>query len=268
MKKVSGLGTVSRERLSKIFRVSKDIITVGLVSKELSISQVEAGKLLSDWARHGWLYRIKRGIYIPVPIESSDGEPAIEDPWIIANALFIPCYIGGWSAAEYWDLTEQIYKSICVITTRNKRSKQFTCSNVEYYVKTISTANFFGYRGVWRGQVKVNVSEPGRMIVDMLDDLKLGGGIRPVYEIIVNYMKSTHKNLAQLLQYAEQIGNRSVFKRLGFLLEQYFPDEEEVIMLCLKQISSGYAKLDPDLDSDKIITRWKLWVPESWVERQ
>lgn len=267
MKKMLGLGKTARARLSKILRVSKGIITADLVSEELAISHSDAGKLLFGWARQGWLYRIKRGIYIPVPLESSNGEPAIEDPWIIANTVFNPCYIGGWSAAEYWDLTEQIFQSICVMTINEKRSKQVVLGNVEFYVKTISSEKLSGYKGVWRGQVKVNVSDPDRMMADMLDDLKLGGGIRPIYEIMVNYMKSSYKNLNLLIQYAEQIGNKSVFKRLGFLLENFFPAEVEAIKLCHERISSGYSKLDPGLDSDRIITRWKLWVPESWSGR-
>jgi len=267
MKIVSGLGALSRERLSKVLRVSKGIITVGLVSEVLNNSNIEAGKLLSYWARQGWLYRIKRGIYISVPIESSDGEPAIEDPWIIANTVFEPCYIGGWSAAEYWDFTEQIYQSICVITSESKRNKQATLGNVDFYIKTITSMKLSGLKGVWRGQVKVNISDPSRTLADMLDDLKLGGGIRPVYDILINYMKSTHKNLYLLIQYSEQIGNKSIFKRLGFLLEQYFPDEEKIISLCHQKISSGYTKLDPGLDSNKIVTRWKLRVPEYWKEK-
>ena len=40
----------------------------------------------------------------------------LEDPWVIAAQLYGPCYIGGWSAAEYWDLTEQIFRTVVVMT--------------------------------------------------------------------------------------------------------------------------------------------------------
>lgn len=267
MKDISGIGPLSRERLSKVLRFSKSVITVGHVSEVLNISNIESGKLLSLWAKKGWLYRIKRGIYISVPLESSDGEPAIEDPWIIADAVFSPCYIGGWSAAEYWDFTEQIYQSICIITTQAKRNKEISLGNVDFYLKTIPSVKMSGYKGVWRGQVKVRISDPGRTIADMLDDLKLGGGIRPTSEILINYMKSKYKNLDMLIQFSEQLGNKSIFKRLGFLLEKYFPDEDETISICQKKISSGYTKLDPDIDSNRIVTRWKLRMPEYWKER-
>ncbi len=267
MKTISGIGSVSRIKLSKVLRISKGVINVDHVSETLNISNNEAGKLLSYWAKQGWLYRIKRGIYIPVPLESSDGEPAIEDPWIIADAAFSPCYIGGWTAAGYWDLTEQLFKSTCVITSQNKRKKEVTLGSVDFYIKTISSIELSGYKGVWRGQVKVNVSDPSKTIADMLDDIKLGGGIRPIMDILANYMKSTHKDLNRLIRYSEQIGNKTAYKRLGFLLERQFPSESDTIKLCHKKISSGYSKLDPDLESDTIVTRWKLKVPTYWKER-
>ncbi len=264
MSNISGIGPVSRERLSRVLRNSKGVITVDLVSESLNISNNEAGKLLSNWTKQDWLYRIKRGIYIPVPIESSGGEPAIEDPWIIAAVVFSPCYIGGWTAAGYRDLSEQLFKSICVITLRNKRNKEVKIGTVDFYVKTISSVELSGYNSIWRGQIKVNVSDPSKTIADMLDDVKPGGGIRPVTDILTNYMKSPHKDLNKVIRYAEQIGNKTVYKRLGFLLERGFPDESDTIKLCQDKISAGYTKLDPALESDTIVTRWNLIVPAYW----
>ena len=265
MNKPSGLGQLSRERLSKILRISKGIINVDLASKALDLPSSKASQFLSYWAQQGWLYRVKRGTYVSVPLESSTGEPAIEDPWIIAHEIFSPCYIGGWSAAEYWDLTEQIFQSVCVVTVKAKRIKDVSFGNSRFSVKSISPELFFGYKTVWRGQMKVNVSDPGRTIIDMLNDTKLGGGIRPVSDVLNKYMQSPHKNLNALFEYALRIKNKTVFKRLGYLMEKFHAEEREIIQQCHARISSGYSKLDPDLDADKLITRWKLWIPESWA---
>jgi predicted transcriptional regulator of viral defense system len=53
--------------------------------------------------------RIARGFYVPVPLESPNPDMPLEDPWLVGMRLYSPCYIGGWSAAEYTDLTEQIF---------------------------------------------------------------------------------------------------------------------------------------------------------------
>ena len=41
----------------------------------------------------------------------------VDESWVLARAVFEPCYIGGWSAAEHWGFTEQIFNSTMVFTT-------------------------------------------------------------------------------------------------------------------------------------------------------
>ena len=122
----------------------------------------------------------------------------------------------------------------------------------------------FGLKPVWRGQVKISISDPTRTIVDMLVDPGFGGGIRSVKDMLYNYMRSESKNLEQLIEYGKLLGNGAVFKRLGFLLEKTAPDETKIIEQCRKSLTAGNAKLDPKLNNSRLITRWRLWVPENW----
>jgi len=80
------------------------------------MSAIEAAKTMARLANKGWLSRVRRGLYVPVPIESATTDPALQDPWLIAQKLYAPCYIGGWSAAEHWQLTEQVFQRIVVMT--------------------------------------------------------------------------------------------------------------------------------------------------------
>ena len=41
--------------------------------------------------------RVRRGLYVSVPLESRTADVPLEDPWLIAERLFAPCYIGGWA---------------------------------------------------------------------------------------------------------------------------------------------------------------------------
>ena len=52
---------------------------------------------------------------------------------------------------------------------------------------------------------------------------------------------------------------------MGFLIERKYPQEKEFLAQCLRRISKGYSKLDPALKCEKIITKWKLWIPDSWA---
>jgi predicted transcriptional regulator of viral defense system len=98
----------------------------------------------------------------------------------------------------------------------------------------------------------------------MLSDPALGGGIRSVADVFVNYQKSENRNIELLLKYAKQLGNGAVFKRLGFMLERFAPQEKDAIGTCLAELTKGNTKLDATLAADKLITRWRLWIPESW----
>ncbi len=208
--------------------------------------------------------RVRRGLYVPVPLESRTADVPIEDPWLIAERLFAPCYIGGWSAAEYLDLTEQIFSTVMVMTVQKPRDRSLKIKGTSYMLRTVSEKALFGLRPVWRGQVKVSVSDPTRTILDMLSDPVLGGGIRSTRDMFTNYLRSENKNMGLLIEYSVKLGNGAVLKRLGFLLELVAPDETEVIEQCRAMLTAGNTKLDPNLNNVRLITSWRLWVPENW----
>lgn len=266
MERLSGLGKADRERLSAVLRGTKGTISVTEATEILAMPRVSVAKILSRWAKKGWLSRVRRGLYIPVPLESRTSDIPLEDSWVVADRLYSPCYIGGWSAAEYWDLTEQIFRTVIVLTTQRPRERKPTIKGTEFLLRTVSDKAMFGLKPVWRGQVKVNVSDPTRTVLDMLSDLQLGGGLRSTIDMFKDYMSSEKKDLAQLIKYADQLGNGAVFKRLGFLLEKYTENEQVFIGQCRERITTGNAKLDPALKAKRLITRWRLWVPERWAK--
>jgi predicted transcriptional regulator of viral defense system len=261
-----GLGKIERTRLSDVLRGTKGSISVPQASGILGVSSSDAAKMLSLWAKKGWVRRIKRGFYIPVPLESRTADIPLEDAWPIAELLFAPCYIGGWSAAEYWDLTEQIFKTVLVLTTQKPRDRQPVIQGTSFLLRNIAEKDLFGLKSVWRGQVKVSVSDPTRTILDMLSDPQLGGGIRSTVDMFNAYLKSENKNMDLLIEYAKRFENGAVYKRLGFLLERVAPGEQSALNACTAGLTTGTAKLDPKLSADKLVTRWRLWIPQSWVK--
>jgi predicted transcriptional regulator of viral defense system len=266
MSEIAGLGKTERSNLAKIVRGTKGTITVVDAAEILGQSRAAASKMLSRWAQKGWVSRIRQGMYVPVPLESRTPDVSVEDPWVIAARVFDPCYMGGWTAAEHWGLTEQIFASVVVLTTLRPKHRSPEINNTRFLVRTIREEALFGLKSVWRGQVKIRVSDPSRTVIDMLSDPSLGGGIRPVSDVLRNYLTSEFRSLPKLLDYAARLGNGAVFKRLGFLLKLFAPEERESLQACQGAMTQGKAKLDPSLTGDRLITRWRLWVPESWVE--
>lgn len=266
MNQLKGLGKSDRERLSTVLRATKGTISVAQAADILGMDASKVAKILARWAKAGWLSRVRRGLYVPVPLESRTSDIPLEDPWIVASRLYEPCYIGGWSAAEYWDLTEQIFTTVVVLTTRKPRDRNPRIKQTEFLLRTVQENALFGLKPVWRGQVKVDVSDPTRTMLDMLSDPTLGGGIRSTTDMFRNYLKSEKKDLGLLIEYATRLGNGAVFKRLGYLLEKFLPTEEETMARCAERLTAGNTRLDPTLENDKLVTRWRLWVPRRWVE--
>lgn len=262
----SGLGKASRPQLAAVLRASTGTITPTIAAKTLSIPQVDAAKLLSRWATQGWLQRVRRGLYIAVPLESERVDSAPEDPWVIAAAAFAPCFVSGWSAAEHFGLTEQIFRTLSISTARRLRNRSPTLGGTTFRLRTVPRRAFFGLTTVWRGRTRVQVSDASRTVVDLLADPSLGGGLRSSVDIFRAYLRSTElRNVPQIVAYAKTLGVGAVFKRLGYLLEELAPDEQAAIAACAKSITQGYAKLDPALPPARLATRWRLWLPEGWT---
>ena len=70
-------------------------------------------------------------------------------------------------------------------------------------------------------------------------------------------------DIKRLADYGDRLGNGAVFKRLGFLGEQHGADDA-LLNACSERLTAGNAKLDPALVSPRLVTRWRLFIPEHW----
>lgn len=255
------IGSKSRIFLNRLLATGIEIIENKDVVAILGVSRKRGYQLLSYWYQRGWLNRIKRGVYLPIPIEAELRLKVVEDAWVLADRLYEPCYIGAWSAAQYWDLTEQIFQTTVVFSAKHVRKSKEKIQNAEYLIKRLDQAKIFGTKKIWRDKVKIQISDPSRTIIDMLNSPSDLGGIRFIMDIIWEYFRSDHKNVKKLKYYANQVGNRTVFKRLGFILEKLLPREKWLIQQCLKEVSKGNTQLDPSIKGSYLSTKWKLWYP-------
>ncbi len=253
-----------RRRLATVIREGGDIVHIEDAERALDVSRSDAAKLLSRWSGQGWLRRVGPGAYAPVGLDSLTSDQVLDDPWVLVPALYDPAYIGGRTAAEYWDLTEQIFRDIVVMTERTVRAKSQQRHGTEFILKHIQPEMIFGTRSVWRGRTRITVSDVHRTIVDMLDDPELGAGIQHVADCVEVYFGRKDRDDGKLVTYAERLGNGAVFKRLGFLVERE-PSCADFVEECRNRLTQGNAKLDPALPCCRLVTRWRLFVPESWV---
>jgi predicted transcriptional regulator of viral defense system len=253
----------ARARLSAVLQTAKDLVTVEDAMKALEMDRRAAGKVLARWQHQGWLKRVGPGIYASVPLDALTTEQVLKDPWVLVPALFAPGYIGGWTAAEHWDLTEQLFRSIFVFTARPFRSKEQTVQGVSFTLRRTPENALFGIKTLWRGQARVPIADKHRTIVDLLADPATGGGVRHVELCLRNYLRDSEANTDTLIRYAEKLGNGAVFKRLGFLVSQ-ISGNETLAESCRQRLTQGNAKLDPALPSRRLVKAWRVWIPKNW----
>ena len=255
-----------KTRLATVLRATKDVVSIEIAAGALGLDRTEAAKLLSRWTSQGWMRRVGRGLYVSVPLELADSEQVVSDPWVLVPSLFGESYIGGWTAAHHWDLTEQLFNETVVFTTRRVDSRRVSAQGVKFLPHHLARSRFFGTKGIWRGTARVNLSDPARTIVDMLAMPAIGGGIDHAADCLAALRKEQPAGRELLITYAGRLGNGAVFKRLGFLAEVHLHDQI-LAHACRERLTKGHAKLDPALSCPRLVTAWNLWVPERWKEK-
>jgi predicted transcriptional regulator of viral defense system len=126
----------------------------------------------------------------------------------------------------------------------------------------VNPKRFFGLKTLWRGSVKVSISDPARTLVDMIAAPEVGGGIDHVADSLSAYLKTKTADRGLLIRYAEEFDNGVIFKRLGYLAEAHLHDHK-LAAECRSRLTQGYAQLDPSLPPKKLVTAWRLWLPSA-----
>ncbi|MFN5588690.1 MAG: type IV toxin-antitoxin system AbiEi family antitoxin domain-containing protein [Holosporales bacterium] len=253
----------SREKISRLLREAGDVILLERAAAILDLSPVATAKTLARWCQQGWLTRVKHGMYAPVPIEAIDTNQALEDAWVFIPALFKQAYIAGWSAAEHWDLTEQIFNDLCVFTADPVAKRHQNIHTVSLMVAHRAAESHFGTKTVWKKNKKILVSDPSKTIVDILATPWAGGGIQHVIDCFRAYCRHELYQEKTLIDYAVRLDNGAVFKRLGFLASQILGEDHPVTSICSKNLTQGKVQIDPSHKGNRLITAWQLFVPET-----
>lgn len=228
-----------------------------LLGVEANVASLTLGRLV----RRGWLSRVRRGLYLILPLEAGREGTVIEDPWVLALELYSPCYIGGWTAAEHWGLTEQLFRATFVVTSAHIRHSRETFLGAEFHLTRGTQERVAQVGQVWRGRERIAVSDRERTIADALANPSWVGGVRHFVEILRTYRESKEWNPNRLIERLEEIGSGASFKRLGYLAETVLKSEPHLVKEALARRTSGVVKLDPSIaERGRINTRWGLSV--------
>jgi len=257
----SGISEKNRKVLDDLNRKINGPFSAKEASKILNTPLKETSLLLTYFATKGWLSRIHRGIYSTIPLGTINPKDYRENPLIVANKIFEPCYIGGWSASEHWEYTDQIFNSIVVFSPRRFRNKTIRTQGIDYIIRYIDKKyfNVSGIKPVWIDNQKINMSDPVQTIVDILYDPTIGGGLRNITDIVKTYFLSDKRDDELIVDLIDKRGNKSVYKRLGYLIDALNIEAQDLMQKCSDSISSGFTLLDPTVENKgRYNTKWNL----------
>lgn len=254
----SGITARGRAELGSITARGRRLVTVADAAAGLDTDRTTAAKKLSQWTDQGWLRRVRRGLYIPVPVNAENPASWSEDPLVLADAVWDPCYFTGWTAANHWGLTEQIFRTTVVKTAGRVRRAREQLLEHDYLIGHIPNRHMeWGLKPVWRDERRVRLADPARVVIDVLDNPVLGGGIRHAAEILSAYLEESEWRA--LIDYGDRYGNRTVFKRLGYLVEALSPGQAALLEECRSRISTGISPLEPaGPEGGPQVGRWSL----------
>lgn len=190
-----------------------------------NIADVKSILKTSDASVKNVIYRLKdkhrvieieRGKYLLAPAKSGVEGYWSEHTFKILNKLIDTYYVSYWTALHYWGMTEQIPRTIYVVTTKIKKDIEFFGEKIQFV--TIVPKKFYGYTTEKIDDDYFTIATREKTIIDCLDRPAYCGGVAELFKGL--WTTRDQINFDDLLNATEKFDASSVQRRLGYLLEK------------------------------------------------
>jgi len=165
----------------------------------------------------GLINRIERGKYT-----------VHNDAMIFASYLATPSYLGLWTALRYYNMIQQQPFGIFVMSSIQKKSIKLHNTEIIF----VYSKHLFGYKKERYDDFDIFMSEREKALVDSL-----------LFKIPLSYINQAlddeEMDFKKLSEYAIKTKNKSLIKRLGYMLET-----EKGSSFGLKAMDNNYVRLD------------------------
>ena len=126
-----------------------------------------------------------------------------ENPYIEIAKECPDCYLASWSAAEFWDIIDELPRDVILFSKTQEATKTVCDLNVR--IKKIPEKFFFDMELHAEDDGGFYVSSPTKTMADCFAFPNLAGGERQVDYIFSIYAESSLYNPSLLLRYAKQL---------------------------------------------------------------
>lgn len=261
-----GLGKKESFLISSLARENRNIFSADDVR---AIIDGAAKKTINNLVRKKWLLQLKRGLYaiVPLDIGVKGADSFAVHNFVIGSKLVEPYYIGYWSALNHYGFSDQIPSATYIATTHAK--KKIEVQQTTYLFVQVTQKKFFGTTEIEIDGESVKISDKNKTIADCLDRPDYCGGIDEIGKSI--FFSKDEINFKKVKAYAVRMGNLTILKRLGYLLDASgLLKQYESVFKSLK-LSKGYSLLDPlSPRTGSYNDKWGLLInveikPERWM---
>ncbi|MDB2262461.1 type IV toxin-antitoxin system AbiEi family antitoxin [Halorubrum ezzemoulense] len=236
-----GLSTRESRLLARLAGAGHQIISVDDIETTLEVPPNTAREIASRLTEKGWLDRLFPGTYLIVPLTAGEEAVYTTHEYLIAAHIAEPMYIGYYSALSHHGLTEQVPRTVYVVTPTRAQSREI--HGVPYRVTTVTEQKFFGVEPTSVEGTTVQVSDLEKTLVDCVDHPEFCGGLRE----LATAMRTADDRGCDwdtVGEYLERLDNGAATKRIVYLADQLgidLPAREELVA----SFTSGYSSLDP-----------------------
>lgn len=236
-----GLSTRESRLLSRLASAGYQIISIDDIESTLEVAPNTAREIASRLAEKGWLDRLFPGRYLIIPLAAGEESMYTTHEYLIASHIVDPMYIGYYSALSHHGLTEQVPRSVYVVSSRRAKSRKI--HGVPYRVTSVAERKFFGYESLSIEGTAVNIADIEKTLVDCADHPEYGGGIRELSKAMA-VADEQGCSWTTVGEYLRRLDNGAATKRIVYLADQLgisLSTREALV----ESFTSGYSLLDP-----------------------
>ena len=236
-----GLSTRESRLLARLAGAGHQIISVDDIETTLEVPPNTAREIASRLTEKAWLDRLFPGTYLIIPLTAGEEAVYTTHEYLIAAHVAEPMYIGYYSALSHHGLTEQVPRTMYIVTPTRAQSRDI--HGVPYRVTTVTEQKFFGCEPTSIEGTTVQVSDLEKTLVDCADHPEFCGGLR---ELATAMRTADEQGCTWDIvgEYLGRLDNGAATKRIVYLADQLgidLPAREELVA----SFTSGYSLLDP-----------------------
>ncbi len=220
--------------------------TPRLLGDLLTLERPQVYRLAARLKEEKLIAEVEKGKYLLLGLEP---ERVLANPLFIAAHLVSPGYVSYWSALHFYGFTEQAPRTVFVATPHKKRTVTF--NGLHFRFVALHPRKFFGYRREIVGELPVLIADEAKAIVDSLDQSRYAGGLAEVAKALPLALETVETGL--LIDYANQMQDKSLGSRLGYLLELLGHPAEGLLR------AASPVKLEPTRPAGGALhSRWQI----------